>query len=53
MVNVVDLTAARNRLNTGYLAYSLIGLGVAGASAGAVWTTLGRTLNRKNEPDEA
>jgi hypothetical protein len=52
VVNVVDLTPARNRLNTGYLAYGLIGLGVAGASAGAVWTGLGRRLNRKIEPDE-
>ena len=53
VVNVVDLTAARNRMNSGYLAYGLIGLGLAGAAGGTVWWRLGRQLkNKKVEPED-
>lgn len=51
-VKVVDLTGERDRLNLGYLAYGLVGLGVAGLSGGAVWWGLGRKLNRKVEPED-
>jgi hypothetical protein len=51
-VKVVDLTGERDRLNLGYLAYGLVGLGVAGLSGGAVWWGLGRQLNKKVEPED-
>lgn len=38
-------------MNRGYLAYGLIGLGVAGAAGGGVWWGLGRQLKKKVEPD--
>ena len=53
VVRVVDLAPYRHQLNQGFLLYSLAGLGVAGASAGAVYLGLGRRRNNKVEPDEA
>ncbi len=39
-------------MNGGYLAYGLVGLGVAGGAGGAVWWGLGRRLNKKVEPED-
>ena len=52
LVRLVDLTAPVDAMNRGYLTYGLIGLGAAGASAGAVWIRLGRQLNQKVEPED-
>jgi hypothetical protein len=52
VVNVVDLTPDRDRLNGGYLSYGVVGLGVAGAAGGAVWWGLGRQLKKKVEPED-
>jgi hypothetical protein len=52
VVRLVDLTGQRDAMNRGYLAYGLIGLGIAGATGGAVWWGLGRQLNKKVEPED-
>jgi hypothetical protein len=52
VVNVVDLTPDRDRLNGAYLRYGLGSLAGAGAAAGAVWWGLGRRRNSIGEPDE-
>lgn len=52
MVNVVDLTPDRDRLNGAYLWYGLGSLAGAGAAVGAVWWGLGRRRNNIGEPDE-
>ncbi len=52
LVRLVDLTGERDRMNRGYLAYGLVGLGVAGVTGGAVWWGLGRGRNKKVEPED-
>lgn len=49
IVDVVDVTADRNRMTLGYLAYSLIGLGMAAAAG----TVAYRRAGPSEEPDPA